>query len=45
MGVFVLPWPAIPGSVIASGKPDDVYRDKAVHEAYLGTGTQDETVQ
>jgi ABC-type branched-subunit amino acid transport system ATPase component len=33
------------GSVIASGKPDDVYRDKAVHEAYLGTGTQDETVQ
>ena len=25
------------GSVIASGKPDDVYHDRAVHEAYLGT--------
>ncbi len=25
------------GSVIASGTPDQVYKDRAVHEAYLGT--------
>jgi ABC-type branched-subunit amino acid transport system ATPase component len=31
------------GSVIASGKPDDVYRDKVVREAYLGDETPEET--
>jgi branched-chain amino acid transport system ATP-binding protein len=30
------------GSVIASGKPDEVYHDKAVREAYLGTPTPEE---
>jgi branched-chain amino acid transport system ATP-binding protein len=29
------------GSVIASGKPDEVYRDAAVREAYLGPQEQD----
>ena len=28
------------GSVIASGNPEDIYRDRAVHEAYLGTPAQ-----
>jgi branched-chain amino acid transport system ATP-binding protein/branched-chain amino acid transport system permease protein len=32
------------GSVIASGRPDDVYRDSAVREAYLGPA-QDNPVQ
>jgi ABC-type branched-subunit amino acid transport system ATPase component len=31
------------GSVIASGKPDAVYRDKVVREAYLGDATPEET--